>query len=87
MFDFVPFKFGENSPSEFHINFVTQGTEYEYSFQLLNDMVVSEELYYYPHKRRSKVFSRVDTDVYSFKKGMIHRPAEVQANTGPKTLF
>lgn len=85
--DYEPFKFETGRPSEFYIHFVTEGIEYEYSFELYGGKIISEYLYHYPHKRRSKVFSRSCTDTYTFKKGMIHRPAEVEANTGPKTLF
>lgn len=84
---YEPFKFDNSNPSEFHIQFVTDGVEYEYSFALFNGVITSESLYYYPHKRRSKVFIRENSDNYSFKKGVIKRPNEVAANTGPKTLF
>ena len=86
-FDFQPFKFREESPSEFSINFVTEGIEYEYSFQVLKDKVLSESLFYYPNKRRAHVFTRSNTTDYVFRKGSISRPAEVEANTGSQTLF
>ena len=86
-FDFEPFKFDSDKPSEFYINFVTGGIEYEYSFQISNGIITSEELYYYPKKRKAKVFSRDSTFSYSHRKGTIERPAEVEANTGAKTLF
>lgn len=86
-FDFEPFKFDPDKPSYFYINFVTEGIEYEYSFSLQDDKILSEELYYYPRKRRARVFSREDTFNYSHRKGSIQRPSEVEANTSPKTLF
>ena len=86
-FDFEPFKFEHGKPSEFYIDFVTGGVEYEYSFELLEDRIVSESLYYFPNRRRARIFSREDTNTYSYRKGTINRPAEVEANTGPKTLF
>ncbi|MDE6461135.1 MAG: ATP-binding protein, partial [Paramuribaculum sp.] len=86
-FDFEPFKFDDEKPSEFYINFVTEGVEYEYSFALNRDKILSESLYYYPNKRRAKVFERNNTNEYSHRKGMIVRPAEVETNTGDKTLF
>ncbi|MDO4334758.1 MAG: ATP-binding protein [Bacteroidales bacterium] len=85
--NYQPFKFDSGKPSSFYIDFVADGIEYEYSFELYAGRIISEELYYYPHKRRSRVFSRTATDSYVFKKGVIQRPAEVQANVGPKTLF
>ncbi|MDE6450342.1 MAG: ATP-binding protein [Muribaculaceae bacterium] len=85
--NFETFKFDEDKPSEFYINFVSQGIEYEYSFELHGDRIISESLYYYPNKRRSKVFSREKTYSYTHRKGLIQRPTEVETNTGAKTLF
>lgn len=86
-FDFEPFKFDSDKPSEFYINFVSEGIEYEYSFELIGGRIKSESLFAYPNKRKAKVFSRTDFNQYSYGKGMIQRPAEVEAATGPKTLF
>ncbi len=86
-FDFAPFKFDKDKPSEFYINFVTEGVEYEYAFELLGGRVLSESLFYYPNKRKSKVFSREKTYFYTHRKGIIQRPTEIESNTGSKTLF
>lgn len=86
-FDFEPFKFDADKPSEFYINFVTDGVEYEYSFEIHDDRILSESLYYYPNKRKAKIFERDTTYTYTHRKGTILRPTEVEANTGPKTLF
>lgn len=86
-FDFEPFKFDINKPSEFEIKFVTSGTEYEYSFKIFNGKIISENLYHYPKNRKSKIFSRDNTNLYSHRKGVLARPTEVEANTGPRTLF
>lgn len=85
--NYAPFKFSNGNPSEFYIDFTADGIEYEYSFQLNEGKIISEELYYYPYKRRSRIFSRTNSYTYQFKKGVIQRPNEVVANTGPKTLF
>lgn len=85
--DFEPFKFDADHPSEFYINFVTQGIEYEYEFHLHKDKIIFEQLYHYPNKRRAKVFSREKTSSYSHRKGTIERPTEVETNTGARTLF
>lgn len=82
-----PFKFDSDKPSEFYMDFVTGGIEYEYSFAISRGEIVSEELYYYPNKRKAKVFSRETTFSYSHRRSVIERPTEVEANTGPKTLF
>lgn len=86
-FDFEPFKFQPDSPSEFSVRFVTSGIEYEYSFEIFNGKITSENLFHYPKNRKSRVFSRENTILYSHRKGTIIRPTEVEANTGPRTLF
>ncbi|MCM1452694.1 MAG: ATP-binding protein [Clostridium sp.] len=80
------FKFGEDQESEFYIDFVTGGIEYEYSFILSNGKVLSEELYHYANKRKSRVFVRRDANSYSFGKG-VQRPREISESTGTTTLF
>lgn len=87
VYDFEPFKFEGDKPSEFSVNYEWEGIEYEYSFQLTKEKILKESLYYYPNKRRAKVFIRENTDVYEFRKGAIRRPNEVALNTGPRTLF
>lgn len=86
-FNFEPYKFDSDKPSEFYINFVTEGIEYEYSFQILAGKIIREELYHYPNKRKARVFLRTGTYCYTHRKGAISRPTEVEANTGPTTLF
>lgn len=85
--DFEPFKFDSDNPSEFYINFITGDIEYEYTFHLYQGRITFEELYYYPKKRKAKVFTRETPFSYSHRKGTIERPTEIEANTGPKTLF
>ncbi len=86
-FDFQPFKFGKDLPSEFYIDFVADGIEYEYSFSIKDGKILTESLYHYPNRRKAKVFERFEGNKYSYGKGLIPRPAEIEANTGPKTLF
>lgn len=86
-FDYEPFKFDDDKPSEFYIDFVTEGVEYEYSFVLHGGRVLEEELFHYPNKRKARIFSRKNTNDYTYSKGLISRPHEVAANTGAKTLF
>ena len=85
-YDFSPFKFDPYFPSEFALNFVTEGIEYEYFFSIYDNKILKEGLYYYPNKRRSKIFERSDGR-YSYGKGALQRPVEVEANTGDQTLF
>ena len=58
-FNFVPFKFDGYSakPSSFFIDFITDGIEYEYSFTFNRNEIITEELYYYPGKRKVKIFT------------------------------
>lgn len=93
LFPFAPFKFGGSEKlSRFYIRFNTEGVEYEYSFEMTQTQIIKEELYWYPNKRRSKVFSRDESlgtdrkEVYDFHDG-IARPMDVAANTSRKTLF
>ena len=47
IFNFEPFKFEgwQNKPSKFLIDFVCENIEYEYSFELTKDRIISESLY------------------------------------------
>ena len=87
VFDFEAFKFQPDQPSEFYINFVTEGKEYEYSFVLDSEKIISENLYHYPNKRRARIFSRENTYSFIHGKGAMSRPVEIESNTGSKTLF
>lgn len=87
IFGFSTFKFNQESPSEFHIDFITEGIEYEYSFSILGQKIISESLYYYPNRRKARVFERQGVSGYKYGKGMMQRPAEIEANVGDKTLF
>jgi len=93
VFGFTPFKFGGiGKPSRFLIRFLMEGIEYEYSFSMTKLEIITEELYYYPHGRRSLVFARDESKgpdkrhIYEFRSA-ISRPMDVAANTSKKTLF
>lgn len=93
VFGFIPFKFGGiGKPSRFLIRFLMEGIEYEYSFSMTKLEIITEELYYYPHGRRSLVFARDESKgpdkrhIYEFRSA-ISRPMDVAANTSKKTLF
>ncbi len=87
-FNFQPFKFDgcENKPSLFLIDFVCEDIEYEYSFSLTKNEILTESLYYYPNKRKSKIFVR-DNGKYSFGSGVMIKPNDVAINTSSKNLF
>lgn len=94
-FPFVPFKFDGyyEKPSSFFINFITEGIEYEYSFTLTRNQILTEDLYYYPGKRKAKIFTRDESDgtkkseIYSFGEGLFIKPLDVAQSTGRTTLF
>lgn len=94
-FTFTPFKFDGyyEKPSSFFIDFITDGIEYEYSFTLTRNQILTEELYYYPGKRRAKIFTRNEaagsakSDIYSFAEGQFTKPLDVAQSTGKTTLF
>ena len=94
-FNFMPFKFDgyHKKPSEFCINFICGGTEYEYSFSLTRKEIVSESLYHYPGKRKAKIFTRNEqvgkskSEIFSFADGFFVKPMDVAQSTGRNTLF
>lgn len=92
VFNFMPFKFEgyDKKPSEFLIDFVCDGIEYEYSFALTRTEILRESLYYYPNGKKAKIFTRneqVADEVYSFTSGIIAKPKDVALNTSRKNLF
>lgn len=95
VFNFMPFKFDgyHEKPSEFCINFICDGIEYEYSFSLTRKEIVSENLYYYPNKRKAKIFTRNEqvgktkSDIFNFTDGFFVKPMDVAQSTGKNTLF
>lgn len=91
VFNFEPFRFDgyDKKPSCFLIDFVCEDIEYEYSFELTKNEIIKESLFFYPKKRRAKIFTRDETqnNVYSFAEGIISRPQDVVLNTSKKNLF
>lgn len=88
VFNFQPFKFEgwDKKPSRFLVDFVCNDVEYEYSFALTRTEILEENLYYYPNKKRAKVFTR-QGDKYSFAEGVILRAKDVAISTSRKNLF
>ncbi|MDE6577505.1 MAG: ATP-binding protein [Muribaculaceae bacterium] len=85
--DFTPFKFSSSCPAEFYIDFIYEGVEYEYSYSIQDFRILTENLFYYPKKKRARIFSRLESGEYHFGKGVVNRPAEIVASTGPEALF
>lgn len=88
-FNFEPFKFDgwQDKTSKFLIDFVSENVEYEYSFELTRERIISESLYHYPMGRRAKVFVRGSDGKYSFGTGVMVKPSDVANNTSEKNLF
>lgn len=97
IFNFAPFKFDGYSkkPSSFFIRFLSNSIEYEYSFSLIRDEIITESLFFYKvskRKTRTRIFERDErigkskTDKYKFS-NLIKRPLDVAENTSDKTLY
>jgi len=94
IFPYRKFKFANynNKPSNFFINFVVDGIEYEYAFSLMQNKILTESLHYYPKGRIKKVFIRNEKagktkkEKYTFGTE-IKRPLDVAENTSDKTLY
>ncbi len=94
VFNYRKFKFSNygHKPSKFFINFVVNDIEYEYSFSLMQNKILTESLYYYPKGRIKKIFTRDERlgktkkEKYSFGT-VIRRPLDVAENTSDKTLY
>lgn len=55
----VPHKLSTaNTPSEYYMQFVKDGTRYAYSFSIKNHKVYNEYLYYFPNGKQVKIFER-----------------------------
>ena len=87
-FNFSTFKFYDKKEAKFSILFILEKIKYEYSFSFKKSEILTESLYYYPQKKKSKIFTRDETkkNVYSFS-NVIKRPNDVSINTSKKTLY
>ena len=93
-FNYKKFKFNNynRKPSSFFIRFVLRNIEYEYSFSIMQNTIISESLFFYPNSRITKIFTREEhrgktkREKYTFS-SHIKRPLDVAENTSDKTLF
>ena len=60
--------------------------EYEYTYTLTQERILSESLYYYPNQKRAKIFDRQNNEI-TFGSKVITRPKEVADSLTPKNLF
>jgi len=94
LFNFQPFKFDGNSkkPSTYFIRFISNNIEYEYSFTLTREKIITESLYFYPRGRIKEIFMRDErlgkTKKEKYRFGdVLKRPMDVAENTSEKTLY
>lgn len=60
----VPHKLSNiSSPSDFDFQFVTDGVRYAYGFSLLDGLIDEEYLYYFPKKKKVKIFERKEMNI------------------------
>lgn len=93
-YNFQPFKFDQypDKPSTYFVRFVIDNIEYEYSFSLMRQQILTENLYFYPKGRIKEIFTRDELkgstkkQKYTFG-DVIKRPMDVAENTSEKTLF
>ncbi len=93
-YNFTPFKFDNfaNKPSFYSIRFILNSIEYEYSFSLTKNHIVTESLFYYPKGRIKEIFTRDERrgntkkEKYTFT-DVLKRPLDVAENTSDKTLY
>lgn len=94
VFNFQPFKFDgyQRKPGTYFIRFILNEIEYEYSFSLTRNAIISESLHYYPKGRIKEIFTRNENrgktkkEKYTFT-DVIKRPMDVAENTSEKTLY
>jgi uncharacterized protein len=94
VYNFQPFKSDKYSEkaSTYSIRFLLNEIEYEYSFSLTRNRIITESLYYYPKGRIKEVFTRDENrgkkkaKKYTFG-NVIKRPMDVAENTSDKTLY
>jgi len=94
VFNYQKFKFENyhNKPSNFFIRFIVDGIEYEYTFSLMQNRILTESLHFYPKGRIKKVFIRNEEAGKTKKEKYIFgteikRPLDVAENTSDKTLY
>lgn len=61
-----------DTPSEFTTQFVRNGIRYAYGFTVIKNVIAEEYLYYFPKKKRVKIFEREHLDI---KPGSRYRSA------------
>ena len=92
IFNFQTFKFSDNKEACFFISFVCEEIQYDYSFSLTREKISKESLFYYPNKRKVKIFTRDENfgkekkEKYNFGKE-IKKPFDVAESTSQKCLY
>ncbi|WP_084965215.1 AAA family ATPase [Thermoactinospora rubra] len=85
-----PFKLsadGAATPSFFEIDFLHEGARYSYGFEVVDDQVVGEWLYTFPHGRRRKLFERTSPHNVHFGRGFTGQAKRILELTRPNSLY
>lgn len=79
-------KASAETPSEFVVDFVTEGVRYQFGFSVTTDAVVEEWLTAYPKDRPQKLFSRRRQE-FTFSRLLKGRNQVISELTRPNSLF
>ncbi|WOV83671.1 ATP-binding protein [Sporosarcina jeotgali] len=76
----------QTKPTIFEVIFAAENTMYRYGFELLNDRVSKEYLYFVPNSREALLFERTN-DVYKFGKYSSDEFKGIKDKTNTRALF
>jgi uncharacterized protein len=74
----------EGKPSYFELAFLMDGRKYRYGFEVTQERVISEWLFYIPNIRETSLFER---QLYSIKSSKVYNADGVQKRTRSNALF
>lgn len=75
-----------NKPSTFEIIINIDGTNYRYTFSILNTRIILEEFYFTPNSREALLFSR-SLDTYKFGSYFENDSKDLKSKTNDNALF
>lgn len=90
LIDTVPFRLDpgtENQPSYFEVVFRYEGIPYRYGFEVTQEKVISEWLFYSPHGKEAELFIREENDIQPGRAFKGAQPLITHKNTRSNALF
>lgn len=81
-----PFKLDQDEPSRFEVDFIFEGTRYQYGFVVDSTRFTDEWLYAFPGNRRQHWFTRKNQD-FSFGKNLPGAKGTIKNLTRTNSLF